>query len=344
MNNFKDEDIKLFNQYCKKHKYYPAILPAKRRIIAIGDLHGDFNLTIKTLQLAKVIDNNNNWIGNDTFVVQVGDQLDSKRPSSLYNNHNHNHNQNHAYDVKILTFMTDLNLQANKVDGGVISLLGNHEVMNVLGNMTYVSDGDIESFKHYDIKNKQSLSPLEKRKHLFSPGNKFANLMACTRLPVIIIGSFIFLHAGLITEFMEVANIKDRNDMFKINYLIKKWLLGLIDKNNVINIIISSKYSIFWDRILGGIPPNMNKSHPKCIDNLDKVFETLHLSGMIIGHTPQAFIHNSGINKTCGDKLWRIDFGGSFGFDKFDNNNIKQKQRQVQVLEILNNNQINILE
>ena len=55
-----------------------GIIPAKKRIIVIGDLHADF---IKTEQLfikLKLIDSSENWIAQppETTVVQLGDQLD----------------------------------------------------------------------------------------------------------------------------------------------------------------------------------------------------------------------------------------------------------------------------
>ena len=50
------------------------------KIIAIGDIHGDYIIFIELLKLAKVIDSNLNWVGKDTYVVQLGDTLDGKRP------------------------------------------------------------------------------------------------------------------------------------------------------------------------------------------------------------------------------------------------------------------------
>ena len=46
------------------------------RLIAIGDIHGDFRAAKKALKLAGVIDGDNQWIGGETWVVQTGDQLD----------------------------------------------------------------------------------------------------------------------------------------------------------------------------------------------------------------------------------------------------------------------------
>lgn len=353
--NYKEEDQKLFRKKCPNFKYYPPILPSAKRIIAIGDLHGDFDLTIRVLKLAKLIDNNYRWIGGDTVVVQVGDQLDNCRPfdkkcdepdSTVTSEYS---NDLTPEDIKVLDFFTKLSIDAEETGGKVISLLGNHELLNVMGNMNYVSYNDIQKFKNYKDPETQKVfdNPKEARIHAFKPGNKYATEMACTRLPAIIIGSFVFAHAGFVSHFMEQMNIKSRDELYKISYVMRKWLLNIIDQHNVVNILTKSQDSLFWDRVLGSIPPNMSNEHPKCKKYLKKALDIFEVKSMIIGHTPQSFSSKSGINKTCDDQLWRIDFGGSFGFNKFDyeynkNGNI-YKIRKAQVLEILNDNIINIL-
>ena len=47
-----------------------------KRIIAIGDIHGDFDALLKALYIGKVINIKGKWIGEETHVVQVGDLLD----------------------------------------------------------------------------------------------------------------------------------------------------------------------------------------------------------------------------------------------------------------------------
>jgi hypothetical protein len=68
---------------------------------------------------------------------------------------------------------------------------------------------------------------------------------------------------------------------------------------------------------------------------------------MIIGHTPQFYINDSGINGTCNNKLWRVDNGASMAFSEFDplmkQSNEISKERKVQVLEILNDKEFNVL-
>jgi hypothetical protein len=44
-----------------------------RRIVAIGDLHGDLPNAMKVLRMTRVIDERGNWSGDVDFLVQTGD-------------------------------------------------------------------------------------------------------------------------------------------------------------------------------------------------------------------------------------------------------------------------------
>lgn len=79
--NFK----KIWKEKCDKYDVdsQPFVLPAAKRIIVLGDIHGDWDMLIKTLKIGNLIDSDNNWIGNDTVVVQVGDQVDRCRYSGI---------------------------------------------------------------------------------------------------------------------------------------------------------------------------------------------------------------------------------------------------------------------
>jgi len=47
-----------------------------RRIVAVGDLHGDFGNTRKVLEMSGVIDQEGKWTGQVDFFVQTGDIID----------------------------------------------------------------------------------------------------------------------------------------------------------------------------------------------------------------------------------------------------------------------------
>ena len=54
----------------------PTVLPAPTRLVGFADVHGDLAATRNVLKMAELIDDNDNWVGGETVVVQTGDQLD----------------------------------------------------------------------------------------------------------------------------------------------------------------------------------------------------------------------------------------------------------------------------
>ena len=342
-----------FSKNCKGYDYIPTIFPKTRRIIAIGDIHGDYDLCIKLLKIGKVIDDNLNWIGNDTIVVQVGDQIDRCRP---YNGMNCNMkdttmDDEHS-DIKILKFFTKLDkmAQKNSPPGKVISLLGNHELLNAQGYFNYVSYEGIQQFNDYTDPTNPNIifkSAEEARKYSFRPGKEYAKFLACTRLGAVIIGSNLFVHAGILDHFIRQLNLESVEDLEDVNIKIQKWLLGLLDKKYIDDIISGSTYSMFWNRILGNLPKDITFKDPRCHDYISEVVKLFKINSMVIGHTPQSFLFNEKINGTCSNKVWRIDNGSSKAFNVFDHEYMKTgsvtESRKPQVLEILNDEEFNVL-
>jgi hypothetical protein len=245
--------------FCKQHSKLPHILPKKERIVAIGDLHGDLDKTIKAFKLANLIDDQLNWIAipKDTVVVQVGDQIDGCRPRDGMTCENNKLNSSGAAgDIKILRLLNLLHKKAEKHGGAVYSLLGNHEIMNVLGDVRYVSNKDLL----YDekIKDKGDVqSGIDNRKYYFKPGNKYAKLLACTRLSAIIIGSNLFVHAGVLPELAKKYNVQEMNNVIII------WLLGLLNDNKkgVADVgKIRGGDVLFWNRLIDFINKGDNKN------------------------------------------------------------------------------------
>lgn len=342
-----------FVNLCKDYKYIPAIIPAVKRIVVLGDIHGDYDLAIKLLEIARVISRENNtikWIGADTYIVQVGDQIDRCRPiNNLLCSDPKATINDEGSDIKILKLFTDLDKQAIQENGRVISLLGNHELMNVDGNMNYVSYKGFREFDNYtDPKTGQKFQSGEvARKYAFKSGNEFAKFLGCTRVSTVIIGSNLFVHAGMLDILLDKLNIQKPEDLESINILVKKWLLGLINKEYVKHIVNNEKVSMFWTRILGSIPPNESNENPVCIEYINRVLNLFQIGSIIIGHTPQSFTYNMGINSTCGNEIWRVDNASSSAFHAFDVEYLKTGKinnfRKPQVLEILDDKTFVIL-
>jgi hypothetical protein len=99
------------------------------RVIAIGDFHGDYERYFEVMQSAGLIDKSGKWIGGKTHFVQTGDITD-RGPDSR----------------KIIDHLVKLAKQAKKKGGYVHMLIGNHETMNVIGDLRYVHKGEFDAF------------------------------------------------------------------------------------------------------------------------------------------------------------------------------------------------------
>lgn len=317
---------KQFYKLCPGYTYVPTEYPPVKRIVVFGDLHGDYNLVVKLLKFAGLAEFRTNyvkWTGSDTYVVQLGDQIDLSRGKKIEDDEDS--------DVKIMLLFNNLHEQATLCGGAVISLLGNHELMNIMGNMTYVSEKGKNDFRYNEYAGESG------RIEAFKPGNDLAKMMACTRLPAVIIGNFIFIHGGLIDSNMEKNGITCREDLEKIANLLRQWMLNKLSQDKVKKYLFDTD-SIFWERYLGTLPSQLDIDDEKCVNSTSNVFKLLKVGHIIIGHTPQRTP-----NKTCGDGVWRIDTAPSKGFRELDRIN-GNSSRYLSYLEILYNKQIEVRE
>ena len=343
--NDSDSD-KFWKKTCKHYTKLSHVLPPKERIVGIGDIHGDLDITILIFKKAGLIDDKYNWIAKpkNTVVVQVGDQLDSCRPTANNKCGKRGIKTKSHGDLAVFKFFYDINKKAQKHGGHVISLLGNHELMNVLGNLKYNSKDDLKSISKFKVR-KNKLDDSEssicsdeaynRRIKLFERGSDMSKFMACTRNSAIIIGKNLFLHAGILPQIALKYKIED------INRLIRTWLINSINiktKNKNIgsikDILFNNDISPFWNRILGSIPKDADEQ--ECERYVYKVLKLWKINNMVIGHTPTIF-NGEEINSICNNSLWKIDNGLSHGFDEF-----KHGDEKVQYIEILNDTDIKI--
>lgn len=274
----------------------PTILPACKRIIAIGDIHGDWKALIKCFSIAKLIDKQLNWAAQplSTIVIQLGDQVDrGGRDCSI---------KDEASEVKIFDLLDKLHSQAQKFEGGVYSLIGNHEIMNTLGDMRFTTKMSQQYFGDsiYD------------RIDAFKPGGSIALRFACTRNVIMKIGSFLFVHGGILPQHLGLS-------LEKINQIMRQYLIGDLKNNNkkYFDEYFLNRDSLLWTRKLAGSRPNCQQ--------LNLTLNKLNVNGLIVGHTPQI----QGISSSCQSKIWKVDTGMSGAFC--------QSKPKYQVLEILDN-------
>jgi len=252
----------------------PSIIDKVKRIIVIGDIHGDFKALIKILYHAKLIDKNLKWIAEESHLVLLGDILDRGGRSTNFGDE--------QSEYRIFHLLLKLMKRSKRFNSGVHIILGNHEIMNVLGDFSYVSPLGMQDFNN-------------NRLNMFKPGGVMANLLACNSNSVLKIGNWLFSHAGVLPSIT-----KKYPNINEINELIRNFLLGntrINEDNDIFNFFTHRKYG----------------QTVKC-SNVQKALEMYDSKYQVVGHT----IQKEGINSVCNDSLFRIDVGlsNAFGFDR----------------------------
>ena len=259
---------------------YPDALFARRRVVAIGDLHGDLPATRRALRLAGAIDTKDRWIGGDLVVVQVGDVLDRGDDERA-----------------ILDLLQRLEIEAKTKGGRLIQLLGNHEAMNAKGDFRYVTASGMADF---DTTAGMELSApgvgdridvAAARRDAFRPGGPYARRLA--RLSVAVrVGDTVFVHAGLLPRYARIP-------ISRLNKASRTWLQG------------GGPYPEWMDDADGPLWTRAyTKDTAKACAALGEALALLKASRMVIGHT----VYRNGIESGCGGALWRIDTGMSRAF------------------------------
>ena len=222
------------------------------------------------------------WIGSDTIVVQVGDQIDSCRITNVNGDCNYEtveNDKNTANDLDILQFNTYLHslAQSDEYHGAIYSLIGNHEIMNVEGDFRYVSEANLR-------KNYKGIEDLENVKSArvddFKPGSNIASFLACTRQSILKIGSNLFVHAGV------VSKIAKKYKIYEINEVVRKFLLNRLsmeEQNSELykDLFVFKDESPLWTRAYSKILNN----DEDCNKMLGDLKEYWKVGNVLVGHT-----------------------------------------------------------
>lgn len=245
-----------------------------RRIVALGDLHGDWDRSLDAFRLLGVVDAGGHWSGGRTLAVQVGDQLDRG-----------------DQEQQILDGLERLQGEARAAGGELVVLHGNHEVMNVAGDLRYVTPGGFADFADLAPTDDPTLAevPAEQRGRVaaFRPGGVYARKIA--EHPVIHVQEgWAFVHGGLLPAHLD-------HGIDRYNRDTTAWMKG----DAAYPAALDGPDSPIWTRVYGLIP-----SAAEC-DALRSTLTRLGARGLVIGHTVQP----GGPNTACDGLVWRIDVG-----------------------------------
>ncbi|MEY2854547.1 MAG: hypothetical protein RL030_1679, partial [Pseudomonadota bacterium] len=99
------------------------------RVIAFADVHGDYEALQTLLRESGVMDVQDRWAAGRTQVVSLGDLLDRGAGSR-----------------KVMDLLMRLQQEAAQAGGGLQVVLGNHEAMNLLGDLRYVDAAEMAAY------------------------------------------------------------------------------------------------------------------------------------------------------------------------------------------------------
>jgi hypothetical protein len=94
----------------------PCVWTGVERVVAVGDLHGDYANFVAILEGTKIVDGELHWAAGRTHLVQTGDILD-RGPEGR----------------RIFDLLINLEKEAEAAGGHVHCLTGNHEEINLSG-------------------------------------------------------------------------------------------------------------------------------------------------------------------------------------------------------------------
>ncbi|MEO7634183.1 MAG: metallophosphoesterase [Sphingomicrobium sp.] len=293
----------------------PAVAQTPPRIVAVGDLHGDYTAWLDVARAAGMVDPAGHWSGGRATLVQLGDITD-RGPDSL----------------KIIRSVQQLAAEAPAAGGRVVVLLGNHEAMNLVGDLRYTTPGEFAAFadrqsvarrERVYAQTRRSLEVDARRRNpAILPSQVRAEWLARTPLgwvehraawspsgaigqwaarnpAVLRIGDTLFAHGGISSEYAKLP-------LDEINRRAAAAMIAVDDRPGS---ILNDPLGPLWYRglVMRDADAEAHRNHgpPDSAAELTEVLTALGAQRLVIAHTPSL----TGIGVTSGGKLIRIDTG-----------------------------------
>ncbi|KAF9110477.1 hypothetical protein BGX27_006301 [Mortierella sp. AM989] len=243
------------------------------RIVAVGDLHSDLPQTLAVLKLAKVIDEDSNWSGGKDTLVQTGDIVD-RGPDT----------------IAIYNLFDKLRKQAHEAGGKVVNVYGNHEVMNLGGDLRYVTEEDYASF-----------GGRQKRKEAWDIRTGWLGQMIYSNFNITYVhnGHTVFSHGDMEPEWarlgVDTLNHLSREEIWKSNYR----YAPIFQEHGKICMAIGP----IWSRVHA----TEEGGEEEACKRIEETKKALGVNRLISGHTPQ--YQTGKILSLCNGSYMVIDVG-----------------------------------
>ncbi|WP_178986175.1 metallophosphoesterase [Winogradskyella helgolandensis] len=246
----------------------PEFYDSPTKLIAISDIEGNYNALYSFLVNNKVIDKDYNWIFGNGHLVLNGDFFD--RGTNV---------------TQVLWLIYSLEEKAEDQDGKVHFINGNHEIMNLYGDISYADFKYVEAAKQISNTTHWEASA----QFLYSEKSELGKWLR-TKNVVEKIGDYIFVHGGLNKSLVD-ANF----DIPEINAIAKAYYGRKFQEhsdNSREKLIVKSQSGPYWDRSLA-----MNLMYKTVFflngasakktseSELDEVLEYYNAKKIVIGHS-----------------------------------------------------------
>jgi hypothetical protein len=265
------------------------------RVVAVGDLHGDFDAFVAILQDNRLLDENNTWIGGKAHLVQLGDVMDRG---------------DHARDIFVL--ISRLEREAAEAGGMVHFLPGNHEELNLARvSMEYKGYVSLEQFKSFLKGSYRSRHERLTARMSDEDGKAYWNaLMGQTAAidayydgfrnavggwiighsVIIKINGVVFVHGGIAPE-------DSRRTLESINAKYRQEFIEATRDNQAMFQFVFQEYAPLWNRDLGENGSSILES------DVRQILSNLKARAIVVGHTPTPTERA----KHFGGLVWFID-------------------------------------
>ncbi|WP_169433317.1 metallophosphoesterase [Lewinella cohaerens] len=224
------------------------------RIIAISDVHGQYQLMRELLLSSGVIDTTNNWALGDGHLVVIGDNFD--RGDEV---------------LPILWLLFELEQQALANGGHLHLLLGNHELMVLHGDIRYLH-------KKYNYTAGALQTPYPE---LFARGSILGDWIAQHQVAVSI-NEHLFVHAGISPEVLKLdLSLEALNTTFRERILRQPY--DAIAADPTLDLLYGGEGPLWYRGYFGNEAISKGK--------FKKQLKAYDQEKIIVGHTSQEDIH-----------------------------------------------------
>jgi len=243
------------DHFYENHSEYQT----KSKIIALSDIEGNFNAFASFLIANKVIDKNFDWIFEDGHLVLVGDFMD--RGLNV---------------TQCLWLIYKLEHEAELQNGKVHFVVGNHEAMNLQGNLKYVADkykGLIQEFtnnKNYT----KGYKDMYNKQFVLGKWLKSKNV-------ILKVNNTLFVHGGISPEIIDTKlDVEEINNIARAN--LSKNLYGQTDGDQKANLIMGRIGPMWYRGMVMDYKDYYKKMNSNQFNEILKFFE---VEQIVIGHT-----------------------------------------------------------